>query len=66
MPEIKNDQKSQQPPGTSGRQTTQHSSDPGLNKMDIKLQETEEWDAVLTDERRPQFRYSENYGRRNF
>jgi hypothetical protein len=66
MPEIKNDQLSQQSPATSGQQTTQQSSDPDLNKVDIKVQETEEWDAVITDERRPQFRYNENFGRRNF
>ncbi len=66
MPEIKNDQHSQQLPGNSDQQPIQHSSDPDLNKMDIKMQEIEEWDEVITDQRRPQFRSSENNGRRNF
>ena len=74
MTENKNDQHSQQTSNNSIQQSTQHSSDPDLNKMDIKVEgemdikveETEEWDAVITDQRRPQFRCNENYGRRNF
>jgi hypothetical protein len=66
MPEIKNDQYSEQPPDNFGQQPTQLSSDSYLNEIDIKVQEIEEWDAVITDQRRPQFRSSENYGRRNY
>ena len=66
MPEIKNDQPSQQLPRNSNQQPTQHISEPDPNKMDIKVGEPDEWDAVITDQRRPQFRCSENYGRRNY
>lgn len=70
MTEHKNDQYSQQPPGNSVRLLVQHSPDPDLNNANIIVPETEEWDeevdVVITDQRRPQFRFSENYGRRNF
>ena|ERR1017187_1769452 len=66
VPEIKNDQYSEQSPGNFSQQPTQLSSDSHLNEIDIKVQEIEEWDAVMTDQRRPQFRSSENYGRRNY
>jgi len=66
VPEIKNEQPSEQLPGNFGQQPTNLSSDPHLNEMDIKAQEIEEWDVVITDQRRPQFRSSENYGRRNY
>jgi hypothetical protein len=65
VPEIKNDQHIEQSSGNFGQQPTQLSSDSHLNEMDIKEQEIEEWDAVITDQRRPQFRSSENYGRRH-
>lgn len=70
MPEHINDHHSQQPPGNSVQQPVQYSSDPDLNKANILVPETEErdeeGDLVITDQRRPQFRLSENYGRRNF
>lgn len=67
MTENKNDQKSQKTSNDSGQQLTQQPSDADLDKMNIKVEEIEEWDVVVTtDQRRPQFRYSENYGRRNY
>jgi len=66
MAEIKNDQYSQQPSGNPGRQSTQDTSDSNLDKISIKVQEIEEWDVVISNQRRPQFRSNENYGRRNF
>ena len=66
MAKNKNDQDSQQPAGSSVQQSIQHSSDSDLSEMNIKVQEIEEWDVVITDQRRPQFRSEENYRRRNF
>ena len=66
MAEIKNDQHCQQPAGNSGQQSIQHNSDSDHSEMNIKALEIEEWDVVITDQRRPQFRCSENYGRRNY
>ncbi|HUZ58308.1 MAG TPA: hypothetical protein VMU83_05955 [Hanamia sp.] len=71
MTEIKNDRYSQQTQteissNDSIQQSTQQTSDPGQHKINIEAEEIEEWDVVVTDQRRPQFRYNENYGRRNY
>jgi len=66
MTENKNDQQSQQTSKNSVQQSTQPTSDSDLDKISIKVQEIEEWDVVIRDQRRPQFRCSENYGRRNY
>jgi len=66
MTENKNDQLSQQTSNDSIQQTTQQTSDSDPDKINIEVEEIEEWDVVVTDQRRPQFRYSENYGRRNY
>jgi len=65
MTESKNDQHPRQPATNFVQQPTQptYASDP--DKISIQAQEIEEWDEVITDQRRPQFRCSENYGRRN-
>ena len=55
MIENKNDQHSQQTSNNSVQQSTQHTSDSDLDKISIKVQEIEEWDAVITDQRRLQF-----------
>ncbi|MDQ6905171.1 MAG: hypothetical protein M3139_19450 [Bacteroidota bacterium] len=66
MAENKNDQYSPQTNNNSNQQSTQPTSDSDPDKINDKFQEIEEWDVVVSDERRPQFRCSENYGRRNF
>jgi len=66
MTENKNDQHNQQAVNNSGQQSTQHNADSTRDKMNIQVQEIEEWDVVIPDQRRPQFRSSENYGRRNY
>lgn len=65
MTESKNDQHTRQPVTNFVQQSTQpaYASDP--DKISIEVQEVEEWDEVITNQRRPQFRCSENYGRRN-
>ncbi len=67
MTENKNDQPPE-PAGSSCEQSIERSSDLDLSTANIKIQElqkSEELDIVITDQRRPQFRSSENYGRRN-
>ena len=66
MPAIKKDQQSQQPPVNLVQQPTQFSQNPDLTKANNKVPETEENDVLITDQRRPQFRSSENHVRRNF
>ncbi len=66
MTENKNDQHSHQTRNNSIQQSGQNTSDSGRDNPNVKEQEIEEWDVVRTDQRRPQFRFSENYGRRNF
>ena len=66
MTENKIDQPSQQPCYNSRRQSTQRNADLPRDKMTIQMQEIEEWDVVIPDQRRPQFRSDENYRRRNF
>ena len=65
MTENKNDQHSQLTSNDSIKQSTQQTSDSDQDKINIEVEEIEEWDVVVTDQRRPQFRYNENYGRRN-
>ncbi|HEY5408398.1 MAG TPA: hypothetical protein VIJ92_14990 [Ginsengibacter sp.] len=65
MTETKNDQHSQLTSNDSIQQSTQQTSDSDPDKINIEVEEIEEWDVVVTDQRRPQFRYNENYGRRN-
>jgi len=64
MTQSKNDQQSQKTSNDSIQQSTQQPSDDNLDKMNIKVEEIEEWNVVVTDQRRPQFRYSENFGHR--
>lgn len=66
MPEYNNDQRPRQSADNSGQQSTQNTPDSELDKRNIKVEEIEEWDEVVTDQRRPQFRCNENYGRRNY
>jgi len=65
MKENKNDQLSQQASDIYLTQSTQPTSDSEPDKIKIEEEEIEEYDLV-TDQRRPQFRFSENYGRRNY
>ena len=60
----KNEQQSQQTSSDSVQQSTHQPSNVNLDKMNIKVEEIEEWDVVVTDQRRPQFRYNENFGHR--
>ena len=70
MPEYKNDQHSQEFLDNSVQILAQYKTDPSLIKADIIVPETEDGDEkgdiVITDQRRPQFRFSENYRRRNY
>ncbi len=66
MTENKNDKHNLQPGYNSSTQSMQRNADSPNDKMVIQSQEVEEWDAVITDQRRPQFRATENYGRRNY
>lgn len=68
MTENKNDQYCQQTSNDSIQQSTQQPSKVDQDKMNNKnkVEEIEEWDLVVTDQRRPQFRFSENFGRRNY
>ncbi len=66
MIENKNDQTGQQTSNDLVQQSTQHTSDSSPDKANIKIPEIEECDKVITDQRRPQFRSGENYGRRNY
>jgi len=61
-----NDQYSQQTSNNSIQQSTQQTSDSDPDKINIEVEEIQEWDVEVTDQRRPQFRYSENYGRKNY
>jgi hypothetical protein len=64
----KNDQHCQPTSNDSIQQSTQQPSKVDQDKMNNKnkVEEIEEWDVVVTDQRRPQFRYNENFGRRNY
>jgi hypothetical protein len=66
MPENNIEQHSQQQGSSFSQQSTMHNSDSDVNKLNITAQETEEWDVVVTDQRRPQFRSNENNRGRNF
>ena len=66
MTENKNDHPGQQTSNDSIQQSTQQISDSDQDKIKIEVEEIQEWDVVVTDQRRPQFRYNENYGRRNY
>jgi hypothetical protein len=66
MTENKNDQHSLQAVNNSGGQSTQQNANSPRDKTTIQVQEIEEWDLVIPDQRRPQFRSDENYRRRNF
>ena len=65
MPDIKEDQPVDQHGTSSAPEATQRSESSGLVKTNIVSEEIEEWDVVSSDQRRPQFRSAENYGRRN-
>ena len=66
MTENKNDQRSQQTSDNYIQQSIQQTSDTDPDKINIEVEEIEEYDVILSDQRRPQFRFSENYGRRNY
>lgn len=66
MTENKNDQHSLQAGNNSGEQSMQRNENSPRDKTTIQVQEIEEWDLVMPDQRRPQFRSNENYRRRNF
>jgi len=66
MTENNNDYRSQQSDSKSLQQTSQNSSSSPDDKLNITVQDTEEWEVKVIDQRRPQFRASENYRRRNF
>ena len=66
MTENNNNQYSQQTSKLSiQQQSTQQTSASDPDKINIE-DEIEEYDVVVTEQRRPQFRYSENYVRRNY
>ncbi|MDQ6757268.1 MAG: hypothetical protein M3004_10070 [Bacteroidota bacterium] len=52
MAENKNDQHPQQPADNSGHQSTQNYLDSDLDEINIKVQEIEEWDVVVTDQKK--------------
>ena len=64
MTANKNEQQSQQTSNDSVQQSAQQPSKVNLDNSNIKMEEIEEWDVVVTDQRRPQFRYNENFGHR--
>ena len=66
MTENNNNQHSQQTSNLSfQQQSTQQTSASDPDNINIE-DEIEEYDVVVTEQRRPQFRYSENYVRRNY
>jgi hypothetical protein len=65
MPDINKDRPAQQPGINSALEANRRIEDASLFKTNIVSEEMEEWDRVSTDQRRPQFRSAENYGRRN-
>ncbi|MEO8416259.1 MAG: hypothetical protein ABI472_21540 [Ginsengibacter sp.] len=66
MTENKIDQHSLQDRNNSIRQSTQRNADLRPDETIIEVQEIEEWDVIIPDQRRPQFRSDENYSRRNY
>jgi len=67
MTENNNNQHSQQTSNLSiQQQSTQQTSASDPDKINIEVEESKEYDVVMSDQRRPQFRYSENYVRRNY
>ena len=66
MTEKNNDYLSQQSDSKSRQQTSQNSSSSLNDKLNITVQDAEEWEVKVTDQRRPQFRANENYRRRNY
>ncbi len=66
MTENNNDYRSQQSDSKSPQQTSQNDSSSPYEKLNITVEDAEEWDVKITDQRRPQFRANENYRRRNF
>ena len=58
--------RSQQSDSKSRQQTSQNSSSSPRDKLNITVQDTEEREVKVTDQRRPQFRANENYRGRNF
>jgi hypothetical protein len=66
MTENNNDYRSQQSDSKSRQQTSQNSSSSPDDKLNNTVQDTEEREVKVTDQRRPQFRANENYRGRNF
>lgn len=66
MTENNNDYRSQQSDSKFRQQPSQNTSFSPDDKLNITVQEDEEEEVKVTDQRRPQFRANENYRRRNF
>jgi hypothetical protein len=66
MTENNNDFRSQQSESKSRQQKSQNSSSSPDDKLNISVQDVEEYEIKITDQRRPQFRANENYRRGNF
>jgi len=66
MTQNNNDYRNQQSDSKPRQQTSQNSSSSPDSKLNITVQDTEEWEVKVIDQRRPQFRASENYRRRSF
>jgi hypothetical protein len=65
MPDNKRDQLAQQAGSDAAKHSAQINREAWQVKATIVMEEIEEWDVVSSDQRRPQFRSEENYGRRN-
>lgn len=63
MTEDSIDKLPQHPTADSVGQSTQPNSIPDENILSVTKKEIEEWDRFKTDERKPQFRSTENYRR---
>jgi len=63
MTENKDDQSSQQISNDFIQQSIQQTSDSDPDKLKIEEEDNEEYDVIVSDQRRPQFRYNENCGK---
>jgi hypothetical protein len=66
MMENKNDLRRQQSGNNSNQQSTWNSPPSLPDKPNIEAEDAEEWKVITTDQRRPQFRFTENNRRRIF
>ena len=65
MTENNKDYRSQQSDNNLLQQPSQNTSSSQGDKLNITVEETEEWEVKIIEQRRPQFRASENYRRWN-